>query len=112
MSHLMSLWNRIENRVYGWASIIGLAIVVVGLLVPLPLAETTKERIYANGLVLVSLGGVVTFLAATLRSGRKACHAEAIVSIRESVHKITTEGMRNFRSIEDRKGVLSCAMDD
>ena len=61
MSHLLSAWNQNEQRIGAWASIIGLLVVVVGLLTQLPLAETTKEKIYASGLVLMTMGGATTF---------------------------------------------------
>src|SRR5437868_2648973 len=99
----LSFWNKHEQRVGAWASIIGLLIVLIGLL---SWPNTVKEAIYAAGLVLLLLGASAIFFVATVRLQRRARYAEAVGSAREATRKITTEDLAEFHSQEQKQLAL------
>jgi hypothetical protein len=112
MHLLFSLWNRYEQRLGAWASIFGVAVVVIGRLASANIADSTQAVIYAAGLTLVLVGSATTFLLMSVQLSRRSRHAEAIANVRESVHKIATENLTDSHSLDEKKRVLSCAMDD
>src|SRR5438552_3160175 len=88
---LRAWWVRNEQRIGAWASIVGLTLYVVsaGFLNQIP--SSTREWIYASGVVLVCLGGALVFFVLSLRLSRRAKYAEVMENVRKAVQMVTQE---------------------
>src|SRR5688572_17807089 len=102
MRHFLAFWNRYEQRVAAWVGILGFLVLLSGWLGIGLFAESTRELVYASGLVFALLGSSATFLVMCVKLHRRASYAEAFANVREAVRKIEIEDLASH-STDERK---------